>query len=102
METISLDDDERKIVALADSARGLLEDVHTDVNEVTVDARQLIANLNEIAGKPNQEHLASILNNADAMVTRLSPKLDQIGDQVVKLTGDANGLMAKISPPWTT
>ena len=98
LETISLDDTERKIVALADSAQGLLEAVHTDVNEVTGDARQLIANLNEIAGKPNQQHISEILTNADAMMTRISPKIDQISDQVVKLTDDANGLMAKMGP----
>jgi phospholipid/cholesterol/gamma-HCH transport system substrate-binding protein len=98
LETISIDDTERKIVALADSAQGLLQAVHTDVNEVTVDARQLIANLNGITGKQNQRHISEILTNADAMVTRISPKLDQISDQVVKLTNDANGLMAKMGP----
>ncbi|MGA3098117.1 MAG: MlaD family protein [Bryobacteraceae bacterium] len=98
LETISIDDTERKIVALADSAQTLLEAVHTDVNEVTVDARQLIANLNEVSGKPNQQHISEILTNADAMVTRISPKIDQISDQVVKLTNDANSLMAKMGP----
>jgi phospholipid/cholesterol/gamma-HCH transport system substrate-binding protein len=98
LETVSLDDDERKVVALADSARGLLEDVHTDVNEVTGDALQLIANLNVIAGKPNQQLVSELLTNADATITRISPKIDQISDQVVKLTNDANGLMAKMGP----
>ena len=78
--------------------RALLEAVHTDVNEVTGDARQLIANLNGITGKPNQQHMSEILTNADAMVTRISPKIDQISDQVVKLTDDANGVMAKMGP----
>ena len=98
LETISLDDDERKIVGVADSAQTLLEAVHTDVNEVTGDARQLIANLNEISGKPNQQRVSEILTNADAMITRISPKIDQISDQLVKLTDDANGLVAKVSP----
>jgi virulence factor Mce-like protein len=97
-ETISLDDTQRKIVALADSAQGLLEAVHTDVNSLTSDARVLIANLNEVAGQPNQQHLAEILANADTMVTRLSPKLDQLSDQALKLTNDANGVMAKVGP----
>ncbi|MGP8247878.1 MAG: MlaD family protein [Bryobacteraceae bacterium] len=98
LETISLDDTERKIVALADSAQGLLEAVHTDVNEVTGDARQLMSNLNGVTGKPNQQHLSEILTNADAMVTRISPKIDQVTDQVLKLTNDANGVMAKVGP----
>ena len=98
LETISLDDTERKIVALADSAQGLLEAVHTDVNEVTGDARQLMSNLNEVTGKPNQQHISGILTNADAMVTRISPKIDQVANQALKLTNDANGVMAKVGP----
>ncbi|MGB7758316.1 MAG: hypothetical protein WBL61_00725 [Bryobacteraceae bacterium] len=98
LETISLDDTERKIVSLADSAQGLLEAVHTDVNEVTGGARELMANLNEVTGKPNQQRLAEILTNADAMVTHVAPKIDQISDQVARLTDDANGLMAKVGP----
>jgi len=98
LETISLDDTERKIVALADSAQSLLESVHKDVNDLTGDARQLMANLNDVTGNPNQQRLAEILANADAMVSRLSPKIDQISDQALKLTNDANGVMAKVGP----
>ena len=93
-ETISLDDTERKIVAVADSARTLLDDIHTDVNNVTGDARSLIANVNDITGKSNQQRVAEILANADAMIARISPKIDQISDQVLKLANDANGVMA--------
>ena len=98
LETISLDDTFRKVAVLADSAQTLLEAVHADVNEVTGDARLLTANLNGLTGKPNQQHISEILTNADAMVTRMSPKLDRISDQLVKLTEDANGLMAKMGP----
>jgi len=98
LETISLDDDERKIVSLVDSAQGLLEAVHTDVNEVTGDARQLMANVNGVVGKPNQQHVTEILDNADKMVSQVSPKIDQISDQLLKLTDDANGVIAKMGP----
>src|SRR5208283_1809547 len=49
-ETISLDDTQRKVVALADSARTLLESVQKDVNDLTSDARSLIANMNSVTG----------------------------------------------------
>jgi phospholipid/cholesterol/gamma-HCH transport system substrate-binding protein len=97
-ETISLDDTQRKVVVLADSAQSLMEAVHSDVNNLTGDARLLIANLNEVVGKPNQEHLAEILANADTMVARLSPKIDQISDQALKLTKEANDAVAKVGP----
>ena len=97
-ESISIDDTQRKIVALADSANGLLGSVQKDVNDLTGDARKLIANLNELTGKPNQQHVAEILTNADGMITSISPKIDHITDQIAKLSDDANTLMAKLSP----
>jgi phospholipid/cholesterol/gamma-HCH transport system substrate-binding protein len=97
-ETISLDDTERKVAALADSAQSLLDSVHADVHNLTGDARLLIANLNDMTGKPNQQHLAEILANADDMVARLSPKIDQISNQALKLTNEANDAIAKVGP----
>jgi len=97
-ESISIDDTQRKVVALADSANGLLGSVRDDINNLTGDARKLIANLNEITGKPNQQHIAEILTNADTMITSVSPKVDHISDQIVKLSDDAKSLMAKLNP----
>jgi len=91
---VSIDDTERKIVTLADSAHTLLDAVHTDAT----DAQRLIANLNDLTGKPNQQRLASILANTDSMMARTSPKIDQISDQLMKLTNEANGAMAKVGP----
>jgi phospholipid/cholesterol/gamma-HCH transport system substrate-binding protein len=93
-ETISMDDTERKIVALADSAHTLLDALHTDV----IDTQRLIAHLNEITDKPNQQRVSNILANADTTVARTSPKIDQISDQLLKLTKDANQVIAKLGP----
>ena len=93
-ETLSVDDAERKVVALADSAHTLMDALQTDVK----DAQRLIANLNDITGKPNQQRVANILANADTIVARTSPKIDQISDQLVKLTSEANGVVSKMGP----
>jgi phospholipid/cholesterol/gamma-HCH transport system substrate-binding protein len=97
-ETVSLDDLQRKIDSLADSAQTLLASVQTDLDDVTGDARRLFANLNNVTGDANQKHVANILSNADGMVARMSPKLDQLSDEALKLTRDAQGVMAKIGP----
>jgi len=97
-ETISVDDTQRKIVALADSARSLLDSVRTEVNNVTGDARVLMANMNQVVGRPNQQHIQNVLANADAMITRLSPKVDQIGDEVAELIRTANIVVGKAGP----
>jgi ABC-type transporter Mla subunit MlaD len=97
-ETVSLDDMERKIDTLADSAQTLLESAKKDLNDFTGDARALIANLKNITGDPNQRHIAEILANADAVIARVSPKIDQLADQATKLMGDADAAVAKVGP----
>jgi len=94
-ESISLDDTQRKIVVLADSAHTLMDSAQQDMNALTGDARSLIGNLNEITGKGNQKHIDEILDGADAIVARMSPKIDELGDEVLKLTRGANGVVAK-------
>ena len=97
-ETVSLDELQRKLATLADSAQTTLVEVKTDLNNVTGDTRQLLANLNNATGSTNRKHLAGILANTDTMVAQLSPQVDQISEQVLKLTKDANSVVAKLGP----
>lgn len=94
-ESISLDDTQRKIVILADSAHALMDSAEKDMNDLTGDARLLIGNLNEFTGKENQQHVEQILTGADQIVARMSPKIDQLSDEVLKLTSSANAVVAK-------
>lgn len=97
-ETVSLDELQRKVATLADSAQTTLVEVRTDLNNVTGDARQLLANLNDATGSTNRKHLTGILANTDTMVAQLSPQVNQISEQVLKLTKDANSVVAKLGP----
>jgi phospholipid/cholesterol/gamma-HCH transport system substrate-binding protein len=97
-ETVSLDEMQRKVVALADAAQTTLATVGTDLNDITGDSRQLLANLNDATGSTNRKHLADILANTDTMVARVSPQINQISEQALKLTKDANTVVAKMGP----
>lgn len=94
-ESISLDDTQRKIVILADSAHTLMDSAEKDMNDITGDTRRLIGNLNDLTGKENQEQVNRILTGADTIVARISPKIDQLSDEVLKLTKSANAVVAK-------
>jgi phospholipid/cholesterol/gamma-HCH transport system substrate-binding protein len=89
-ETVSLDDLQRKLGALADSAETLLASMGTDLNHITDDARRLLSQLNDVTGPVNRRHVADVLANADSIVAHLSPKMDQISDEVLKLTRNAD------------
>jgi phospholipid/cholesterol/gamma-HCH transport system substrate-binding protein len=97
-ETVALDDMERKFATLADSAHSVLSSAEKDMNDITGDARHLIANLNEITGKPNQQHIEAILTSAEGMINRISPKIDQITEEIQKVASDADQVVAKAGP----
>jgi len=93
-ETISLDDTQRKLVALADSAQTLMASAATDLDRVTGDTRALLSHLNDVTGSANRRHVQDILANADSLVARMSPRIDQISEEVLTLTRRADATVS--------
>jgi phospholipid/cholesterol/gamma-HCH transport system substrate-binding protein len=85
-ETVSLDDMQREVASIAESAQTLIAAVHTDVDNITGDTRQVLANVNDLTGEANRRHVAQILANADSMIARTSPEIDRIARNVESLT----------------
>jgi phospholipid/cholesterol/gamma-HCH transport system substrate-binding protein len=85
-ETVSLDDMQREVASIAESAQTLIAAVHTDVDNITGDTRQVLANVNDLTGEANRRHVAQILANTDAMIARTSPEIDRIARNVDTLT----------------
>lgn len=90
-ETVSLDDMQREVATLAESAQTLIAAVHTDLDNITADTRRVLANVNDLTGEANRRHVAQILTNTDAMIARTSPEIDRIARNV-------NTLTAKMGP----
>lgn len=101
-ETISMDDLQRKIVALADSAQTTLASVNTDVNNLTADAHQVLRNVDNLTGRPNQEHVAAILSNSDHAVAQLSSKVGPTLDNVNLTVTNANRTITALQQPIQT
>lgn len=99
VETVSVDEMQRKIVALADSAQNTLATVKIDLNHLTGDARHVLANLNHATGRANQEHVAAILSNADRVTAQLSSKIGPTIDKVNTTVSDADGTITAIRDP---
>ena len=85
-ETVSLDDMQREVASIAESAQTLIAAVHTDVDNITGDTRQVLANVDDLTGEANRRHVAQILANTDAMIARTSPEIDRIARNVESLT----------------
>jgi phospholipid/cholesterol/gamma-HCH transport system substrate-binding protein len=90
-ETVSLDELQRRVGTLASTAQTTLVAVGSDLNDLTGDTRKLLANLNDATDTTNRKHLAGILANTDTTVAQLSP-------QLLKLTQNANDVVARLGP----
>jgi phospholipid/cholesterol/gamma-HCH transport system substrate-binding protein len=101
-ETISVDELQRKVAALADSAQTTLTSLNTDINKVTADAHRVLANLNDLTGRPNQEHVAAILSNTDHTVAQLSSKVGPTLDNVNLTVSNANRTITGLQQPIQT
>lgn len=101
-ETISVDDLQRKVAALADSAQTTLASVNTDVNKLTVDARQVLANLNHVTGRANREHVAAILSNVDRTAAQLKSKIGPTLDNFNETVSNANNTITTLREPIKT
>jgi phospholipid/cholesterol/gamma-HCH transport system substrate-binding protein len=97
-ESLSLDDLQRRIVTVAESAQTLIASVQMDLGGISGDAHQLLSNLNNVTGQSNRKRIANILVNADTLVAEMSPRIDRINDQVMKLARNANGLADRMGP----
>jgi phospholipid/cholesterol/gamma-HCH transport system substrate-binding protein len=101
-ETISIDELQRKVAALADTAQTTLTSLNTDINNVSADARRVLANVNDLTGRPNQERVAAILSNADHTVAQLSSKAGPTLDNVNLTVSNANRTITGLERPIQT
>jgi ABC-type transporter Mla subunit MlaD len=97
-ETVSIDDMTRKLSGIADSAVVLITQVQGELKGISGEAQTLLANLNETTGPTNRKQIAGILRQVNALVAQQAPKLDQITDQVLLVSRNADSVVQKIGP----
>ena len=97
-ETVSIDDMTRKLSGIADNAGELITQVQGELKGISARADTLLANLNDVTGPTNRRQIAEVLQRVNALVAKQSPKIDQITDQVVLVSQDADSAIKKIGP----
>jgi len=96
-EAASLDEITAKVSAVADNANTLIVQVQGELQGITGDARNLLANLNTVTGPANQQRVQAVLDNVNAMLATERPKIDQISDQIVALTEHADATIQNVN-----
>jgi len=105
-EAASLDEIAGKMAVVADNANGLITQARGELDGISGDARNLLANLNTVTGKPNQQRLRAVLDNVNEMLATERPKIDRLTDQLNTLSQHAdetiqnvNGTVSEVREP---
>lgn len=90
LETPSLDEIAGKMVDVADNTNGLISQARGELEDVNRDARDLLANLNTLTGKSNQQKIQAVLDNVNETLATERPKIDRLTDQLNTLSQHAD------------
>ena len=96
-EAASLDEIASKMAAVADNANGLITQAQGELEGISGDARSLLANLNTVTGKPNQQRIRAVLDNVNGMLSTERPKLDRLTDKLTALSQHADDTIQNVN-----
>jgi phospholipid/cholesterol/gamma-HCH transport system substrate-binding protein len=96
-EAASLDEITDKMATAADNANGLITEVRGELGGISGDARTLLANLNTVAGKANQQKIQAVLDNVNAMIATDRPKIDRLIDELNALSQHADETIQNVN-----
>jgi phospholipid/cholesterol/gamma-HCH transport system substrate-binding protein len=96
-EAASLDEIAGKMAVVADNANGLITQARGELDGISGDARSLLANLNTVTGKPNQQKIRALLDNVNAMLATERPKIDRLTDQLNVLSQHADETIQNVN-----
>jgi ABC-type transporter Mla subunit MlaD len=96
-EAASLDEIAGKMAGVADNANGLITQARGELEGISRDARSLLANLNTVTGKPNQQKIQAVLDNVNGMLASERPKIDRLTDQLNALSQHADETIQNVN-----
>jgi ABC-type transporter Mla subunit MlaD len=96
-EAASLDEIAGKMAVVADNANGLITQVRGELEGITADAHTVLANLNTLTAKPNQQRVQAVLDNVNGMLATERPKINRLTDQLNVLTQHADETVQNVN-----
>jgi phospholipid/cholesterol/gamma-HCH transport system substrate-binding protein len=96
-EAASLDEIAGKLATVADSANGLIEQARGELEGISGDARNLLANLNTVTGPANQQKIQAVIDHVNGMLATEGPKIDRISDQLIALSQHADDTIQNVN-----
>jgi len=96
-EVPSMDELASKMAMTADNANDLLVQVRGELEGISGDARNLLANLNTITGPPTQRKVQTALDHVNTLLATERPKIDRISDELIVLSQHADQTVRNVN-----
>jgi phospholipid/cholesterol/gamma-HCH transport system substrate-binding protein len=96
-EAASLDEIAGKMAIVADNANDLIVQARGELQGISGDARNLLANLNTLSGQPTQRKVQTALDQVNTLLATERPKINQISDQLITLTRHADDTVQNVN-----
>lgn len=96
-EVASLDEIAGKLAGVADSANTLIAQAQGELNDISGNMNQLLANLDTMTGPRNQKKVQTILDNVDRLLADERPKIDRLTDQLATVSEHADETIQNVN-----
>jgi phospholipid/cholesterol/gamma-HCH transport system substrate-binding protein len=96
-EAASLDEIASKMATVADSANDLIVQAKGELQGISGDARNLLANLNTVTGPPTQRKVQTALDRVNTLLATEGPKIDRLSDQLIALSQHADQTVQNVN-----
>jgi ABC-type transporter Mla subunit MlaD len=96
-EVPSMDELASKMAMTADNANDLLVQVRGELEGISGDARNLLANLNTVTGPPTQRKVQTALDHVNTLLATEGPKIDRISDELIVLSQHADQTVQNVN-----
>ena len=96
-EAASLDEIAGKMATVADNANTLITQAQGELNDVSGNLNHLLANLDAMAGPPNQRKVQSILDSVNGLVADARPKIDRLTEQLATVSQHADDTIQNVN-----
>ena len=82
----------KKISDITGTAQIMMRDVSADFHVVANESKEVLGNLAKLTSEKNQRNIEAMLENTNALVVELRPKLNQMTDQISATLSRMDGL----------
>ena len=96
-EAASLDEIAGKMATVADNANALITQAQGQLDGISGDTRNLLANLNTVTGAPTQKKIQAVLDHVNGILATEGPKIDRLSDQLTALSQHADDTIQNVN-----